>query len=509
MIIERNPPVTREEINETQLLMLKKCEIPGLLPLETEEYDGQTSLRYSLAGTRMLSEAMRASNWSMSEMLGALCRLAEVLEECRLYLLDADRIRLHDEFIFVGEDWHDLRFTYIPIDMPTLHQADDLERLIIRWMMKVKEPDGQVMQNVLRMVATPGFMPIVLSRYIRQILSGSSVDVSEAPIRSSQSPVFELPEESKADAVKSSRSWDFLHPISADLHSVSEMWGDFPEPQRRQENNEEITGSDMEQKTEPMDLGKWRIIVACASLFLVAMTWRFLYLNESSEQKLLLCLCVTLVSGAGVLVLWNGVPAWAKRKRKSPEHSNLERYRNRNRSEPEPISRVEHQSIDNEHRGASRFSIHNSLQSMEPLGREPTPFDLAVDNGGSFPKETSWITAANDQTTFLEQRNVPNLEVFYLVWKTKNEGSRIPLKGSSLVIGRSADAAQHVDQTMGISRAHVELVKVSEQWKVKDLGSRNGSRLNDTPMAPYELYSLQIGDCITLANSQYQFQQAN
>lgn len=76
------------------------------------------------------------------------------------------------------------------------------------------------------------------------------------------------------------------------------------------------------------------------------------------------------------------------------------------------------------------------------------------------------------------------------------------------MIGRSAEAAQHIDETMGISRAHVELVKVSEQWKVKDLGSRNGSRLNDKPMAPYELYSLQIGDCLTLANSQYRFQQA-
>jgi hypothetical protein len=51
-------------------------------------------------------------------------------------------------------------------------------------------------------------------------------------------------------------------------------------------------------------------------------------------------------------------------------------------------------------------------------------------------------------------------------------------------------------------------VRISEQWKVKDLGSRNGSLLNDMPMAPYELYILHEGDRLTLADSQYRFYQS-
>lgn len=80
MIVERDPPLTREDLNDTQIHMLKQCDIPGLLTLETEECDGFVSLRYCFSGTRMLTETMRTSTWSMTDMMGALCRLAEVLE---------------------------------------------------------------------------------------------------------------------------------------------------------------------------------------------------------------------------------------------------------------------------------------------------------------------------------------------------------------------------------------------------------------------------------------------
>lgn len=510
MIVERFPPVTRDELNETQLQMLKTCDIPGLLSLETEECDGQLSLRYSLSGTRMLSEALRTTNWSMTEMMGALCRLAEVLEECRLYLLDADRIRLHDEFIFVGDEWHELKFTYIPIDMPTLRKADDLERLIIRWIMKVKEPDGQAMQAILRLVATAGFMPITLSRYARQYLAGSLKEKSlsllpPAPVISAK------PAESGPVPAKASRAWDLFGPPSGALHSFSQMLGDDSAPLRHSRMpmpGVHQTVADTDPYASSMDIGRWRIIVACLGFILLAIGWRFLYLDQPNQQALLFCLCLTLVIGGGVLFLWNGMPDWAIRRYRAQTHP---RGLRSERAFEQP--RIEDEETDSKGwEGSPRFAVSLSLPHPTPLLKsDASAAHPALEEEDRSPllPETSWILSPHpDQTAFLDHKLRSHAEDCYLVWESKGASSRIPLRGESLVIGRSAEAAQHMDDTMGISRAHVELVRISEQWKVKDLGSRNGSLLNDKPMAPYELYILHEGDRLTLADSQYRFHQS-
>ncbi|WP_239614775.1 DUF6382 domain-containing protein [Cohnella mopanensis] len=521
MILERNPPLIRDELNETQLSMLKQCDIPGLLSLETEECDGQISLRYALSGKRMLTEALRTSTWSMAEMLVALCRLAEVLEECRLYLLDADRVRLLDEFIFIGEEWHDLKLTYLPIDMPTLYRADDLERLIIRWMMKVKEPDGHALQSILRLVASSGFTPIVLIRYIRQYLARSQGADELKPGISSVSAAArpEVPLNSiKPSHTKSPHSWDLLHPISGDLHPVSEIWGDGPESKLG--GFFSAMGNRMEpaQEDRVMDIGRWRIVVVCVSLFLVAVAWRFIYLNQPSHQKLLACLCLTLILTAGIFYLWNGMPNRFKKTQKGavqPSSREIDDSFKSAKADNDWDNQPHHRAIPrfpNINSNVNKDEYGNANSSLQSFERFNSPSDRSVKESANqenpYLAETSWISTPNDQTAYLNHKQISPQEKYCLIWKTKEAGYRIPLQGKSMVIGRSSEAAQHVDETMGISRAHVEFVREAEQWKVKDLGSRNGSRLNDKPMAPYELYPLQIGDCLTLANSQYCFQHA-
>jgi hypothetical protein len=505
MIVERNPPLSRDELNEMQLQMLKQCEIPGLLPLETEQCDGQLSLRYTLTGSKMLSEAIRVSNWSMTEMMGALCRLAEVLEECRLYLLDADRIRLLDDFIFIGDDWQDLRFTYIPIDMPTLHRADDLERLVIRWMMKVKQPDGTVMQQVLRLVATTGFVPRMLIHYARQYLARSLDSRDGVQNHSSIPSILAMPvvstsnireDEPMHSPVKASFSWNILQPPSGDPHLLSDLWGD---------DSDANSSHGTEHDGDSMESSRLRIVAVCIALLLTAAAWKFIYLGEPNEQKLLYSVCLTLAAGAGVVYLWNGLPNWGTGRKRVQVHVDAldkqELY-----AEPEDDAKTENERGFVQPRFLNRFA-----QQVNHLPPARVTFAYShsqeSDPESTFPAETTWLTSPPDQTTLLEQKNTSQAVDYYLVWESNGTDSRIPLQGSSLVIGRSQETSQHVDETMGISRAHVELVRVSEQWKVKDLGSRNGSILNDKTMVPYELYSLQSGDCIWLGKSYYRFHQ--
>ena len=507
MVLERDPPLTRSDINETQLRMLQRCETASLLPLEVEEFDGRVVLRYALDGTRMLAEAARASRWTMGEMMEALCRLADTLEECRMIMLDVERVRLEDEFIFAGNEIQDLRFTYVPLILPPPNWKEGLEKLIVRWMMRVREPDGPIFQQVLRLVTSTDFVPAALGRLGKQYLAEAIGGEAISPLPVVRQPFGsapKLPEESGRQEAGSrmeeqtprGRSWDLLQPISGDLRPVSELWGEAGQVRFDEEKRKLGASTDDEESRERFDPGRWRIIVVGALLLLLAFTWKFIYLDNPGQRQLLIGLCATLFAGAAALLLWNGPPGWASF------------ARGRGSEEPGPAeieAAFRHPQPAEEAGGEPGWTPPGFAAAARPHARRPAADDVPERGAGA--PETAWI-AGQDRTALLDKQASAGTEAYCLVWKSGDDRLRIPLRGDSLVIGRSGEAVDHVDETNGVSRAHVEFVRVSAQWKVKDLGSRNGSRINDQPMAPYELYPLQPGDCVTLARSEYRFQLA-
>jgi len=60
-------------------------------------------------------------------------------------------------------------------------------------------------------------------------------------------------------------------------------------------------------------------------------------------------------------------------------------------------------------------------------------------------------------------------------------GKRFPLNRNEVVLGRGADCDVQVDRD-SVSRRHARVFRVGEQWMVEDLGSTNGSYVNDIPV---------------------------
>ena len=60
------------------------------------------------------------------------------------------------------------------------------------------------------------------------------------------------------------------------------------------------------------------------------------------------------------------------------------------------------------------------------------------------------------------------------------EGKRIPVQGTSAVIGRSRECDVVLGDT-NISRRHAEIRAAGAGWTVNDLGSTNGVRVNGRP----------------------------
>src|SRR5215471_18192529 len=60
-------------------------------------------------------------------------------------------------------------------------------------------------------------------------------------------------------------------------------------------------------------------------------------------------------------------------------------------------------------------------------------------------------------------------------------GKRFPLTRSEIVLGRGADCDIQVDRD-SVSRRHARVFRDGEVWMVEDLGSTNGSYVNDVPV---------------------------
>jgi two-component system, cell cycle response regulator len=60
-------------------------------------------------------------------------------------------------------------------------------------------------------------------------------------------------------------------------------------------------------------------------------------------------------------------------------------------------------------------------------------------------------------------------------------GKRFPLTRNEIVLGRGADCDIQVDRD-SVSRRHARVFRAADQWMVEDLGSTNGSYVNDVPV---------------------------
>lgn len=92
----------------------------------------------------------------------------------------------------------------------------------------------------------------------------------------------------------------------------------------------------------------------------------------------------------------------------------------------------------------------------------------------------------------MEMSEVPVL----IMHKGQMAGQRWPLESDVLTIGRAADC----EITLGerpVSRYHVRIYNQGDRFTVEDLGSKNGTRLNGSPLVGSS--TLQDGDEIEIA----------
>jgi len=530
-------PLTMIRCDAFQLRMLAANSVPGLLKLEVEQWDGCLSLRYALSGTRMLSQVLRLQKWTMAAMMGAVNRMAEVLENCRLYVLDPLNLLLEPDRIFLGEQGEsDVRFIYLPASSPAGSLADKLESILIRWMMHTDNLDGTAVQRMLQMIASPDFKPADLvhftRRYLANLSTGGGVDsvpVQAAPTgmvaastgmdAGSRAAELEHPAAMAPDADASgdtkgqAAGWRWFEPSAADAQGVSALLGNEPEP----------FGTVPDEPEQPHDEGARRNVwLACAAITLIAVAWRWGYMAFPGWAGLVVSAAATIMVLGASIVLWLAGSRREKRTASPPDRLSVDRgldqaaasvMPERNHLADKPLSPI-FTSPRNSHAaipGNGHTDIPGNRHAVVIPGDRfaVIPEERQADMPAMTVRQTRphhWETERTQQLDM--HASSPHSASFYLDWETATTPDRqIPLQANAIVIGRSQAASTHVDETPGISRAHLEVRKTDAGWTATDLGSRNGSKLNGEPMVAYEPYLLKPEDCLELVGSRYRLKQ--
>ncbi|MEX2461367.1 MAG: DUF6382 domain-containing protein [Paenibacillaceae bacterium] len=158
------------------------------------------------------------------------------------------------------------------------------------------------------------------------------------------------------------------------------------------------------------------------------------------------------------------------------------------------------------------FMLHRSLGKMETgeltnnaLYDKPAQLQLPL------VLATEYYEQLGNQTTLLAPvKNISDATVLlpapskaFLELKQGEETELIKLSDDSFIIGRNLEVAQFTANWLGLSRSHVMISRHGNNYEVKDLGSKNGSFLNEEAMVPHQPYPLNEGDCIKIVEKQF------
>ena len=520
MIIAREGGIKRSELDELELQMLRSGSVPYLLPVDWLEIDGNCTFRYSLTDVTMLSHRLQREPLSMQNFYVLVLGLVDALIQCEEYMLRFDGCLLQDQFIFIGSSWQDIKLAYLPLaGESAVSRHTDLLSTIVRWTSYVDKIDGSGLKRLLHLMNVSHwpieelraalldligahFQAATATKAVKADRFEAEAEHIEVAIRAAEGS--NAKPENNMQAAKQFYTYDqedVQHEQqAASFHKKIAYNEQLSIDQEREQGKEQpkVEFESGQEKPEAIKApGKMGMRMALlAALLGSALVWRFVYLNEPTQQKLLL-------SGAATMLLFGLAIFISKRKSKvffepsAEEHGDLNSI-----------------SLHN-HAAGGRFSTEFELHSGE-LRNNRWPFDR---NSVSSSKRVNSIQEAAEplqaadeappvkpsiyEPTVLlakdERQKAGYTTMSWLkrIWEGKEE--RVELIQPSLKIGRSGGTASYIEDAEGISRLHIEIERHTDGYCAKDLGSRNGSMLNGEQMIPYKQYKLEYGDQIQLA----------
>lgn len=613
MTIDKTGGFVRSELSEIQLQMVMSNVISGHLPMSMKEINQEITFHYDISGKKMLSQTARHEKLSLTGLFQLLLQITQTLLTCPQYMLDEQRYVLHEDYIFTTDPLEEAKvyLCYIPASLEKEVEsiAFQISQMVNRMMPYVKALEGTGIQRILQLCNDGDFQLDDLQGLLNELLmsetgveSKSSARTNSAHgVSSSYSMDDHFQEESSQSLInepgdpnlqRSSRPTPIPAPVTVPKqipvfsnHSNDSFVSSVPlNPLRRSssesasenrpglalgsishpifsmkdtyESSGHHSNEGEEKETKQPKKSEKPIYYWLGAMLFASVLWRFLYMDEPTTIRLVMCLVITVTLAAAAYLLSTGKLAGIgnmslnSTRKQEDDYLNNELSNNEQSSsfslfqQKEETDFPEKRGIfggGNKNKEGAEPWRWNSPSKLEESDGElfSHPFkQVASDSNFSFtaPKSldieeqettdhyydslrhsTKMLNSSHAQATVLlsdvesvsssaSQSAVVTIKKGILERQAPQAApEQIELGTASFIIGRSQEVSQYVEEGKGTSRAHVEISKSKDQYYIKDLNSMNGTLLLDQPMIPYKEYLLEEGDFFVIAESKYTF----
>lgn len=563
MVLSTEEGLGPSDLSRVQCGMIASTSIPHLLKLDVKEIDLKVSLHYDITGKRMLSQCMKSEKLSMPEFYVLLLQLVNALDESKQYMLQPANYWLNENYIFVDGSLNlgKVFLTYIPVQEEFNSEPiqNQLLSLIMKLIASVSVLEGIGVQKIMQSCGSDLFSLAGFRKLLRELLAGDGQNYPEADsakrVLDSNHEVFmnrRSPAGSPSFAKEPGRSLPPLVPPMKDIIHETKL-----------SQLEEINFAEREERGKDTTSSSMRTYILLGAGLIVAFLWKFVYLDNPGSTGLYICGGITVLMFAGVIWFLSGHSSLTASGSKldseqddseintrstgkagsSAEQAgdnqgrrgkwNLEEFLNENKKAKEEVGRSKSWD-ETEWRWNDQFLIREEVDgSSYSTGRvdsalkgtwEDKPVlpgyvpgegvqlrneDQPNPEGGYYEQlsgKTEILAPSRQATVLLNGQGSANDSLTpYLERIEQGSGNseRIVLSGVTFVIGRSEDVVQYVEKTVGTSRAHVELTIQGRKCSIRDLGSKNGTKLQDEVIAPYKEYPLEVGNTFSIATTSF------
>ncbi|MFS1512616.1 DUF6382 domain-containing protein [Chengkuizengella sp. SCS-71B] len=453
-IVLSKPNFRRDMLSNLQLKMIEGNLPQQLLPMQIDERNLNVRLLFDYTNKRMLTQQLKVEQITIKEFYKIVLQIVNIIHKHKAMLLNELNYIIHPDFIFIGRDVTDIYLTYVPLKQlnerePVIVQ---IKQLVLTLTEYVQDMKGNELQQILTLLSEGNVSLKTIKDEVLQWLEDGFEEHNDNEIN--------------------------------DLNNLNDMKEtDRPELEDSMHTLNGVYNDNIIRST-PVALldfihGKNRTIIITISVLIVAMTWRFYLAYESSIFYIIALGISIFMIVLNLFIFWIG----KKYNRNNKEYESEERVADQSNSVKEDVNLVEIFEQTQDETYFQQLPNHTTIL---------TPSDQTVLLGSG---------------SLLEFNKVKEPEVYLNISELGNsEVERVDVEIEHFLIGRDPTIVNYEINKVGVSRAHLEIIKVDEgQYEIKDLGSKNGSFLNDEKLTPYKTYSLKHDDRIHIISVDMKF----
>lgn len=423
----------------------------------------------------------------MNDYYQVFLSIISTLESCSSYMLDQEKFILKQDFIYIGKNPGDIYIAYLPVkklDKET-NVTEDMKKLLTDVAGEVEGLQGNEFKSILNYIKNDGFSVGGLKKLLLELISlRSNVNhSSQVSGFSNEAGINENPVHSSSNTQQ---------PSSNNGTKVTTS------------QNEQSTVTPTQFKTKkklPKLTSREKVYIFSGTLLALALIWK-LYDSVTTQAMLGVSsgLSIIIVVAVVTYIKWwrpgvqpieTEIPVQVK-----------EQKGNSKQAKPET------------QQPQSKPYSQQAVVSFQQQAHSQQPAYASQQLAAATAMDTTLLTNPSDDTVLLEDEanlsttSTAPSNVTAILSKTSPDGQEetISLNRNNFLIGRNADAVSYAEEATGVSRLHAEIIQIdTTSYGIKDLGSKNGSKLNGNTMVPYKVYALQEDDEIMLGKATYIF----